>query len=70
MSRIRTAIQREALAADQARMVADALVGANVNAPTTPRAAAGDPRRLRGIPITARGVGGTMPGTHPESVIR
>jgi hypothetical protein len=26
---------------------------------------AGDPRRLRGIPVCARGVGGVSPGTNP-----
>lgn len=29
----------------------------------------GDMRRLRGIPITARGVGGTSPGTDPLAAV-
>jgi len=31
-----------------------------------PRAQGGDPRQLRGIPVIARAVGGTSPGTQPE----
>lgn len=31
---------------------------------------AGDPRRLRGIPVIARGVSGTSPGTDPSTVLR
>jgi len=31
--------------------------------------AAGDERRLRGIPCIARGVGGTSPGTRPGAFI-
>lgn len=31
---------------------------------------AGDPRRLRGIPVVGRGVPGVSPGTNPIGVIR
>jgi hypothetical protein len=30
---------------------------------------AGDERRLRGIPVQARGVGGTIPGTSPTTAL-
>lgn len=33
------------------------------------RSAEGDPSRLRGIPAIGRGVGGAIPGTHPEHVV-
>lgn len=32
--------------------------------------AGGDDRRLRGIPVVARGVSGVSPGTHPLTAIR
>jgi hypothetical protein len=32
-----------------------------------PVMAGGDPRDLRGVPVIARGVGGTSPGTNPEA---
>jgi hypothetical protein len=32
-----------------------------------PGTAGGDPRDLRGVPVIARGVGGTSPGTQPEA---
>ena len=30
----------------------------------------GDNRRLRGIPVVARGVSGVSPGTHPSDCLR
>lgn len=30
----------------------------------------GDTRRLRGIPVVARGVRGASPGTHPSDAVR
>jgi hypothetical protein len=30
----------------------------------------GDNRRLRGIPVVARGVSGVSPGTHPSDTMR
>lgn len=33
--------------------------------PNNPRAAPGDPMRLRGIPVIGHGIGGTSPGTAP-----
>jgi hypothetical protein len=30
----------------------------------------GDPRVLRAIPVIARGIGGTIPGTQPHSALR
>jgi hypothetical protein len=35
-----------------------------------PRATAGDELRMRGVPIQARGVSGTMRGTQPHTEIR
>jgi hypothetical protein len=42
-----------------------------VEAPATVQRATlpGDMRRLRGIPISVRGIGGTSPGTDPVSVL-
>lgn len=38
--------------------------------PPSPRAAAGDPRRLRGFPVVgAWGVDSAMPGTQPEQAL-
>lgn len=44
--------------------------GTSVPSPTTVQRAtlAGDERRLRGIPVCARGVPGVSPGTHPETI--
>jgi len=62
----------------QARIVAD-LARETSNEPATltngkgpagHRSAEGDPHRLRGIPMFARGIGGTMPGTQPHSALR
>lgn len=36
----------------------------------TKATAAGDTRRLRGIPCVARGVAGVSPGTHPTTALR
>jgi len=40
--------------------------------PTTVQRATlpGDNRRLRGIPVCARGVAGVSPGTHPSDALR
>ena len=55
--RLRTALARQM--AELAREVGEAM-------PSKGRTAGGDVRRMRGIPIQARGVPGTLPGTQPE----
>jgi hypothetical protein len=58
-----------AYAAQHAQVLADTLTPSN-DIPLTLIAGAtaqGDPRKLRGIPCIARGVGGTSPGTNPEA---
>lgn len=65
MSRLLARLQRRDLEAQQVRAVAEALreTGQRI---TAPRAAGGDPTRLRGIPVVgARGVGGAILGTKP-----
>jgi hypothetical protein len=60
------------LHAHQARILAEALHPDTQNIPLRDCAgitARGDARRLRGVPIQAKGVGGTSPGTNPESEI-
>lgn len=70
MSRLMAKLQRDELAEEFARLVATALTESGRALPESARSAAGDPRRLRGIPVQgARGVGGTMPGTNPEAAI-
>ena len=52
-----------------ARIVSDAQ---DADVPVTVARATlpGDIRRLRGIPVCARGVGGVSPGTHPLTALR
>lgn len=60
------------LHAHQARILAEALHPAAQDVSLKDCAgitARGDARRLRGVPIQAKGVGGTSPGTNPESII-
>lgn len=53
--------------AAQARMIEHALREASPSERATrgPITSPGDRLRMRGVPITARGVGGTQPGTNP-----
>ena len=54
---------------EQARILAEALLDMNPDDPELAKryaaTAAGDSRRLRGIPALARGVGSAIPGTNP-----
>jgi len=61
-------VQRAANDADQARSVQRALHEASPMeiAKSGPGILSGDSRALRGIPVQAVGVGGTMIGTQPE----
>jgi hypothetical protein len=63
-------IERSALRAAQARVVADAVLATGEDAPANPRAQPNDPVRLRGIPCVGRGVGGAIRGTRPEDALR
>ncbi len=69
MGWIRTDAEREQLAADQARVIREAL---DESAPDTPMhrdgpaTLGGDNARLRGIPAIGPGVTGAIPGTDPE----
>lgn len=66
MSRLLAKLQRERLADEHAKLVASALMeSAASNVPTRGRSGEGDQRRMRGIPVIGRGVGGTIPGTDP-----
>lgn len=57
--------------ADEQKLGRILLESQSVEAPKTVSRATlpGDMRRLRGIPITARGVGGTSPGTDPLAAV-
>jgi hypothetical protein len=57
---------------DDERKIARIVLEADASeAPSTVQRATlpGDMRRLRGIPISVRGIGGTSPGTDPVSVL-
>lgn len=70
MSKLRARIQRAELA-EQQRQAVDAALSAPSSEPRLEgaRSAAGDPRRLRGIPVTG-GCAGAMPGTRPDHAVR
>lgn len=55
------------IVAELAREAADPIV---LTKPVRGATPAGDEHRLRGIPMQARGVGGTMRGTQPHSALR
>jgi hypothetical protein len=65
-----TWLERSAMQAAQARVVADAVLATGEDAPPNPRARPNDPLRLRGIPCIGRGVGGPLLGTRPEDALR
>lgn len=63
---VRSYRDRVAAAQELARIAIDCgTVPQHVN---HPRSLPGDPMRLRGIPMIARGIGGTQPGTNPANV--
>jgi hypothetical protein len=63
LARRRSAVELE-------RQVAKIAVEVGADVPEqTPATAAGDPRRLRGIPAIGCGVGGAVAGTQPERAI-
>ena len=69
MSRPLPRFYRNQTEAEDAAMITRILIDTGAAAPnldTVQRATlAGDERRLRGIPVCARGVSGTSPGTNP-----
>lgn len=68
MSKLNTRIRQLELDAEQQAAVDHAL-GAPGTRLVGHRSAAGDPRRLRGIPVCG-GCAGAMPGTRPDSAVR
>jgi hypothetical protein len=60
-------LRRKQEAAELDQRVADALLQAGAEIPkNTAATAAGDPRKLRGIPAIGYGVGGAIAGSQPE----
>lgn len=59
---------QERVAAAQARVRIARETGSVDPHPNAPRGAPGDPQRLRGIPVLARGIGSAIPGTNPANV--
>lgn len=59
---------RDRVAAAQERTRIAIAAGTVAPHPNNPRAAPGDPQRLRGIPVIGHGIGGTSPGTNPANV--
>lgn len=65
-SPLHSKLRRDELAAEHARLVANALLLGGRDMPDRGRSAPADVQRLRGIPVVgARGVGGAIPGTKP-----
>lgn len=65
MSKLIRRMRREALAREHAELVDRALrESVDQRVPITSRG--GDARAMRGVPISALGVPGTLPGTDPE----
>lgn len=56
---------RRTLEREDAAAVTRAVAEAVDSSPVAAATKAGDPRKLRGIPVCAMGVGGTSPGTDP-----
>lgn len=70
MSKLRARIQRLELERQQREAVDRATSGPSRDPRIEgARSAAGDPRRLRGIPVTG-GCAGAIPGTRPDQRIR
>ena len=62
-------LKPQQLARDHATMINNAVqVSDTVFTRPTFATAAGDERKLRGIPAIARGVAGVIPGTSPHSI--
>ena len=72
--RIRTNADKQRLLDEQEELVRRALAESEATTPmrlTGPPTTAGDRMRMRGVPIQAIGVGGTLPGTQPlDEVLR
>lgn len=57
------------VAAQERTQIAMSCGTVELHANDSRRSAPGDPMKLRGIPVTGvKGVGGTMPGTRPDSI--
>lgn len=64
-SRILKAAKNARLDASNAAKLAEIAREVDQPMPSVSQTAAGDPRKLRGLPCIAHGVGGTQPGTNP-----
>ena len=64
MSRLLADLRRRELEKTQTALLAAALEETGERLTRTPRSAAADPARLRGLPMIG-GVGGAIPGTRP-----
>lgn len=62
-------VKVQRLKVSQARVAAEIARDAEQPLPSVSQTAAGDSRRMRGVPIQAPGVGSTAPGTDPLSVL-
>lgn len=69
MSRGRVRLRKSTLAAEQARLLADAVLKHPGVRMIRHRSSETDHARLRGIPVQAPGVGGTQRGTRPGGFI-
>jgi hypothetical protein len=73
MTQILPRFYRTQEAADDHAKITRNLIESGEMAPDTLTSAgataAGDERRLRGVPVQARGVGGTVLGTHPLAAL-
>lgn len=66
----RLMLDREAMRAEQARVLAEAIIDTGRSVEEQRAATpAGDVSRLRGIPAVGRGVGGAIRGTRPTDAL-
>jgi hypothetical protein len=64
-ARLLPRLRRHELEAEQARILARVLAEVEDELRADPRAAAGDPARLRGLPAVGRGIAGAVSGSDP-----
>lgn len=60
--------EREQMAANVIRTIR-AVAAGTIEVVNAKASAGGDKRRMRGLPVMARGVSGTAPGTQPEQAV-
>ena len=64
--RLLRAVQNQRLRSALAQQLAKLAREVGEAMPAKGRTAAGDARRLRGVPVQGKGISGTSPGTQPE----